>query len=149
MTTLCCCPQVHQRRPCRPRTRPQRRGHPAGADRYPNFSICGIPYHVSGDVPYWRSLAHCGVTELKQAGLNLHLNHRATAIDPDAHTVTVTTPQGDTVGFAYDRLVIGTGDRSRPSTTSISSAYTSYTRWATVSMVNHGSHRPPQVKEQA
>jgi NADPH-dependent 2,4-dienoyl-CoA reductase/sulfur reductase-like enzyme len=27
------------------------------ADRYPNFSICGIPYHVSGDVPRWQSLA--------------------------------------------------------------------------------------------
>ena len=23
------------------------------ADRYPNFSICGLPYHVSGDVPRW------------------------------------------------------------------------------------------------
>ncbi|WP_426513402.1 hypothetical protein ACPPVO_24005 [Dactylosporangium sp. McL0621] len=28
------------------------------ADRHPNFSICGIPYHVSGDVPDWRNLAH-------------------------------------------------------------------------------------------
>lgn len=24
------------------------------ADAYPNFSICGIPYYVSGDVPDWR-----------------------------------------------------------------------------------------------
>jgi NADPH-dependent 2,4-dienoyl-CoA reductase/sulfur reductase-like enzyme len=79
------------------------------ADRYPNFSICGIPYHISGDVPYWRSLAHRSLTDLKQAGLNLHLDHRATAIDPPAHTVTVTTPQGSTVTYAYDRLVIGTG----------------------------------------
>jgi hypothetical protein len=31
------------------------------ADRYPNFSICGIPYHVSGDVPDWRRLAHCSM----------------------------------------------------------------------------------------
>jgi NADPH-dependent 2,4-dienoyl-CoA reductase/sulfur reductase-like enzyme len=28
------------------------------ADWYPNFSICGLPYHVSGDVPDWRRLAH-------------------------------------------------------------------------------------------
>jgi len=28
------------------------------ADAFPNFSICGIPYHVSGEVPDWRSLAH-------------------------------------------------------------------------------------------
>lgn len=28
------------------------------ADVYPNFSICGIPYFISGDVADWRSLAH-------------------------------------------------------------------------------------------
>ena len=24
------------------------------ADAYPNFSICGLPYYLSGDVPDWR-----------------------------------------------------------------------------------------------
>ena len=28
------------------------------ADAYPNFSICGIPYLVSGDVNDWHNLAH-------------------------------------------------------------------------------------------
>ena len=28
------------------------------ADAYPNFSICGIPYYVSGEVTDWRNLAH-------------------------------------------------------------------------------------------
>ena len=79
------------------------------ADNYPNFSICGIPYHVSGDVPYWRELAHRGPDDLARAGLTLHLDHRATAIDPDTHTVTATTPDGATAVFDYDRLVIGTG----------------------------------------
>jgi NADPH-dependent 2,4-dienoyl-CoA reductase/sulfur reductase-like enzyme len=23
-------------------------------DAYPNFSICGIPYYISGDVPDWQ-----------------------------------------------------------------------------------------------
>src|SRR5947208_3639420 len=27
-------------------------------DAYPNFSICGIPYYVSGEVSHWRDLAH-------------------------------------------------------------------------------------------
>jgi NADPH-dependent 2,4-dienoyl-CoA reductase/sulfur reductase-like enzyme len=27
-------------------------------DRYPNFSICGIPYYVSGRGPDWRNFAH-------------------------------------------------------------------------------------------
>src|SRR6202035_3409501 len=26
-------------------------------DAYPNFSICGIPYYVSGEVAHWRNLA--------------------------------------------------------------------------------------------
>lgn len=74
------------------------------ADAYPNFSICGIPYHLSGDVPDWHRLAHRTRTDLEAAGLNLLLNHRVTAIDPAAHTVTAgTTTHG------YDKLIIGTG----------------------------------------
>ena len=79
------------------------------ADRYPNFSICGIPYYVSGEVPDWRRLAHRTVGDLEAAGLRLRLGHRATAIDADAHTVQARTPDGDTVTLSYDRLVIGTG----------------------------------------
>ncbi|GAA2351513.1 NAD(P)/FAD-dependent oxidoreductase [Dactylosporangium salmoneum] len=81
------------------------------ADRYPNFSVCGIPYHVSGDVPEWRNLAHRSTGDLEAAGLQLRLEHRATAIDADAHTVTVTatTPHGATAVVGYDRLVIGIG----------------------------------------
>ncbi len=37
------------------------------ADRYPNFSICGIPYHVSGEVPDWRDLAHRTEADLRAA----------------------------------------------------------------------------------
>jgi NADPH-dependent 2,4-dienoyl-CoA reductase/sulfur reductase-like enzyme len=28
------------------------------ADEYPNVSICGIPYYISGEVTHWRNLAH-------------------------------------------------------------------------------------------
>ena len=28
------------------------------ADDYPNFSICGLPYYLSGETPDWRDLAH-------------------------------------------------------------------------------------------
>ncbi|WP_306215803.1 FAD-dependent oxidoreductase [Actinoplanes sp. RD1] len=79
------------------------------ADQYPNYSICGIPYHISGDVPSWRQLAHRSSTDLERAGLTLLLGHRATTIDPGAHIVTATQPDGTTATFAYDRLIIGTG----------------------------------------
>jgi len=78
------------------------------ADRYPNYSICGIPHHVSGEVPDWRHLAHRTSSDLADAGLQVRPDHRATRIDPDRHTVTATTP-GGTVTLDYDRLVIGTG----------------------------------------
>ncbi|MET7993572.1 hypothetical protein ABZU76_21995 [Amycolatopsis sp. NPDC005232] len=64
------------------------------ADAYPNFSICGIPYHVSGEVPDWRALAHRTRADLETAGLNLRLNTRATRVDPFARTVTVVDHDG-------------------------------------------------------
>jgi NADPH-dependent 2,4-dienoyl-CoA reductase/sulfur reductase-like enzyme len=79
------------------------------ADRYPNFSICGIPYHVSGDVPTWPQLAHRTADDLQKAGLTLRMEHWATSIDAQAHTVTATTAAGTETSFDYDRLVIGTG----------------------------------------
>ena len=28
------------------------------ADAYPHFSICGLPFYLSGETPDWRDLAH-------------------------------------------------------------------------------------------
>lgn len=79
------------------------------ADSYPNYSICGIPYHISGDVPDWRDLAHRTRADLEEAGLRLLLDTRATSIDPDARQVTVATADGRSRRLDYDNLVIGTG----------------------------------------
>jgi len=79
------------------------------ADAYPNFSICGLPYYLSGDVPDWRSLAHRTSDDLVQAGLRLLLDHTAQVIDPAAKHVTVTDPAGADRQLGYDRLVIATG----------------------------------------
>ena len=79
------------------------------ADAYPNFSICGLPYYLSGDVPDWRDLAHRTRADLEAAGLELLLDHTAQVIDPVAKQVTVTDPGGVDHKLSYDRLVIGTG----------------------------------------
>jgi NADPH-dependent 2,4-dienoyl-CoA reductase/sulfur reductase-like enzyme len=79
------------------------------ADAFPNFSICGLPYYLSGDVPDWRDLAHRTRADLEAAGLGLLLDHTARAIDPAAKQVTVTDPAGADHRLGYDRLVIGTG----------------------------------------
>ena len=51
------------------------------ADAYPNFSICGIPYYVSGEVTHWRNLAHRSLADLEAAGMRLRLDTTARRID--------------------------------------------------------------------
>ena len=56
------------------------------ADAYPNFSICGIPYYVSGEVTHWRNLAHRTLDDLEATGMQVRLDTRATAIDVAGRT---------------------------------------------------------------
>jgi NADPH-dependent 2,4-dienoyl-CoA reductase/sulfur reductase-like enzyme len=79
------------------------------ADEYPNFSICGIPYYVSGEVADWRNLAHRTAADLEATGMRLHLGTTAERIDVDAHEVQVRDAGGSTRAMPYDALVIGTG----------------------------------------
>ncbi len=79
------------------------------ADAYPNFSVCGIPYYLSGEVSDWHNLAHRNRAELETAGLRLHLNTRATAINTTTRRVRAEGPQGESVEFGYDRLVVAPG----------------------------------------
>ena len=57
------------------------------ADSYPNFSICGLPFYLSGEVADWRTLAHRTGDEIEQAGIKLLLNSRADAIDANSKVV--------------------------------------------------------------
>ena len=45
------------------------------ADAYPNFSICGIPYYVSGEVTHWRNLAHRTTADLEATGMQPAAGH--------------------------------------------------------------------------
>lgn len=51
------------------------------ADAYPNFSICGIPYYISGEVTHWRNLAHRTYADLEATGMKLRLDTWALSID--------------------------------------------------------------------
>ena len=79
------------------------------ADAYPNFSICGIPYYVSGEVGHWRNLAHRSTTDLEATGMRLRLDTLVRHIDPEGHVLTLATPDGAQETLAYDALVVGTG----------------------------------------
>lgn len=82
------------------------------ADAFPNYSICGLPFYLSGEVSDWRRLAHRSLREIKEAGVEVNLNARAVGIDPARHTVLVQQGEQGTQTFPYDRLVIGTGAES-------------------------------------
>jgi NADPH-dependent 2,4-dienoyl-CoA reductase/sulfur reductase-like enzyme len=80
------------------------------ADAYPNFSLCGIPYYVSGEVPSWQNLAHRTVADLEAAGMTLRLDTVARRIDVAGRKLAVIGPNGGGEELiSYDQLVIGTG----------------------------------------
>src|SRR6266852_4771917 len=78
-------------------------------DAYPNFSICGIPYYVSGEVTHWRNLAHRTIADLDAAGMRLRLDTTARGIDTQGRKLLVTGPDGAEDLISYDQLLIGTG----------------------------------------
>ncbi|HWF45808.1 MAG TPA: hypothetical protein VG168_02290 [Bryobacteraceae bacterium] len=49
------------------------------ANDFPNFSICGLPFYLSGEAPDWKQLAHR--TEFE--GIEVLRSHRATHIDAE------------------------------------------------------------------
>jgi NADPH-dependent 2,4-dienoyl-CoA reductase/sulfur reductase-like enzyme len=82
------------------------------ADDFPNFSICGLPFYLSGEVSDWRNLAHRTRDEIEQAGIRLLPGHRAEAIDSAAKIVRLVDGESRVKELPYDRLVIGTGAES-------------------------------------
>ena len=79
------------------------------ADAYPNFSICGIPYYVSGEVTHWSNLAHRTHADLEATGMRLRLDTVATDIDVAGRRPAVRNPDGSRTCLGYDELVVGTG----------------------------------------
>jgi NADPH-dependent 2,4-dienoyl-CoA reductase/sulfur reductase-like enzyme len=78
-------------------------------DAYPNFSICGIPYYLSGEVTHWRNLAHRTLADLEAAGMRLRLDTTARRIDVAGRKLLVTAAGGGEELLGYDKLVVGTG----------------------------------------
>lgn len=79
------------------------------ADAYPNFSICGIPYYVSGEVSHWTHLAHRTADDLAATGMRVLTDTRATGINAAEHTLDVLDPTGAPTELSYDALIVGTG----------------------------------------
>ena len=78
-------------------------------DAYPNFSICGIPYYVSGEVTHWRNLAHRTAADLEAAGMRLRPDTTARRIDVPGRKLLISSADGGEEVLGYDKLVVGTG----------------------------------------
>src|SRR5215472_9103551 len=79
------------------------------ADRFPNYSICGLPFYLSGEVPDWHALAHRTAEDIAHQGVHLLQDSTAQAIDAANHVVAIRDKAGKTAHLPYDRLVIATG----------------------------------------
>lgn len=79
------------------------------ADAYPNFSICGIPYYISGEVTHWTNLAHRTHADLEATGMTLRLDTLATAVDVAGQRLVLRDKDGSKSFLDYDELVVGTG----------------------------------------
>ena len=82
------------------------------AHAYPNFSICGIPYYVSGEVTDWHNLAHRTVADLSATGMETSLDTIARRIDVEGRKLVVTDRAGAEEQLSDDSLVVGTGAAS-------------------------------------
>ena len=74
------------------------------ADSFPNYSICGLPFYLSGETPDWRHLAH----RTEFPGIEILPNRTAKLVNPSEKHVLV-RHDGVTKPISYDRLVIATG----------------------------------------
>ncbi|MDZ7822561.1 MAG: FAD-dependent oxidoreductase [Candidatus Marinimicrobia bacterium] len=80
------------------------------ADRYPNFSICGLPFYISGEVKHWRNLAHRTREDIESHGIQVLDEHLAEHIDPGMKSVKIRDLNSNEIKTVnYDALLIGTG----------------------------------------
>jgi NADPH-dependent 2,4-dienoyl-CoA reductase/sulfur reductase-like enzyme len=85
----------------------------ATRDAYPNFSICGLPFWLGGEVAEWQNLAHRTKADIEGTGIKVHINHEALAIEPEQHFVAFEDEQRRHTRIEYDKLILGTGGISR------------------------------------
>jgi NADPH-dependent 2,4-dienoyl-CoA reductase/sulfur reductase-like enzyme len=76
----------------------------AVADDFPNFSICGLPYYLSGETPDWRELAH----RTEFPGINVLRQHTAESVNVARKSVSIKYVAGEKI-VHYDRLIVATG----------------------------------------
>ena len=81
---------------------------------YISYAACGMPYWLAGEVADYQALIVRTPQQMAKQGVQVHVGHEVTAIDPEMQTVTVRNrEEGREFPQHYDRLVIATGARSQ------------------------------------
>ena len=75
------------------------------ADRFPNYSICGLPFYISGETCDWNELAH----RTKFDGIELLCDHVAHEIQIEKKHVIARDREGLRRIVMYDKLIVATG----------------------------------------
>ena len=77
-----------------------------------SYAACGMPYFIAGDIPDYRSLFARTPEQMAKQGVQVHLRHEVTGVDPEARVVRVRAlDENREFEQGYDRLVIATGAR--------------------------------------
>lgn len=77
------------------------------SDAFPNYSVCGLPFYLSGEVADWQKLAH----RTEFPGVEVLCDRIAETIDLQRKLVSVRSADGVTASLKYDRLIVATGAR--------------------------------------
>ena len=86
------------------------------ADRFPNYSICGLPFYISKEVEDWRALAHRTAEEIAAHGVEVRPDHVVQRLDPTGKMAHVRDGAGRESAQRYDRAIIATGARPQTAT---------------------------------
>lgn len=78
--------------------------------KVPQYSLCGLPYALSGEIPSFDDLIVFPFSFYQNRGIDLRLSTRASRID--AKSKTVTLEGGEEI--PYDSLIMATGASPRP-----------------------------------
>jgi len=77
-------------------------------DKYPQYSKCGLPYTISGQIPDFDNLIEFSEHWFEKAGIDLILNSKVEKIDTKNKIITV-KKENNTFNESYDKLIIATG----------------------------------------
>lgn len=76
---------------------------------FPQYSKCGIPYAISGEIPKIMDLIEFSEEWFQKARIDLHLNTTVTHIDTDKRIITATQKDGNIIKKQYTSLILATG----------------------------------------